>query len=649
MYLYVLITTLLELRELIDACIAAPIFGLDSETRPRPNIAYSGLDLRPYDGALESIRSRCAGVCITPSQDLGYYVPLQHDTGNLDATPDLILQEFRRLGVALQEKRTVAAMWNSGFDIAVLGKLLGVRSLPLGAWVDGMVLDQFLRPHSYTHDLKSSVKKVLGVEMAPFKAPMREVWVPELDVDHPLHIARRNTGPDFGALDPKDADEYASLDGQMTLAFCLAVLGKQLSKDTERLVALEHEFVTPVMAMHRCQIGYDRVAALELAQELLTERDELLATLAGLGLKQPGSPAKVLAFLRTLGFAGTATDKPALAAAKGGVELHSACEDIKRYRHVSVYINSYLSPLINADHPSEVIGSWRAWGAKSGRMSAGPAKDRRKKDAQFVWSTWLPHGQPRDKRMRALYVAREGRQLLTADYRAQEYRMTAELAQEPCWLATFADPDPDKQDVHLQSARTLFPDFDKCDKARRKQLRDIAKTFNFASIYGAQAERIGQMLGISEREAQALLDRFYAGAPALRQYIDRCQANAAKFGRVYTWFGRPISVHAKDTAETDDLVVHASVNYCTQGSCADLLRLAVTEFFRREASSIYQMGGDDSIRLTNLVHDEIIVEARTEKAEAVAEVLRQCMEGCVPASWSVAMPVDIKIDFVWSK
>jgi len=644
----VLVKSLTALRVLITRCIAACMFAIDAETRPRDGVAYSGLDLRPFDGVFENIRSRVAGVSLTPDQQEGHYVPLQHCSGNLDATADEILAEFRRLGEALEQKRTIAAMWNSAFDLAVLSKLLGVRSLPVGAWVDGQILDRFHRPHSYQHDLKSAAFKVLGEKMEHFTAPRREVWVPELDVDHPLHIARPNMGLDFGAYTPEQAEKYASLDGQMTLQYCHAVMGREMSPETARLAALEHEFVTPMIAMHRSQIGYDRTAAIKMADELVTERTSLTTALADLGLKKPGSPAKVLSFLRTLGFTGVSSDKECLALAKGD-ELRSAIALIQRYRHVTCYLNSYLSPLLNADHPSEVIGSWRAWGAKSGRMSAGPAKDGRRKNEQHVWATWLPQGQPRDKRMRSLYVARPGFKLLTADYRAQEYRMTAELAQEPNWLATFAHPDPEQQDVHARSARILFPDFDDRDDAQRKKLRDVAKTFNFASIYGAAAGCIAGMLEVKEPEAQALLDRFYAGAPALRAYIDRCQHDAGKFGRVWTAFGRPVSVRPKDTAQTDDFVVHASTNYRTQGSCADLLRLAVCDFFRREAASIYQMGGDDTVRLVNLVHDEIVVEALAEKAEAVAEVLRVSMEGCVPSSWSVRMPVDIIIADCWSK
>lgn len=642
-----LVTNLDSLQRLIDCCLEAKIIGLDCETRPRDGVAYSGLDVRPYDGLYEDTRSRVAGVCLAYDQDQGHYVPLQHDAGNIDADSSDVFAEFRRLGAALAEKRVLACTWNSGFDLAMLRRLLGVRRLPVGAWIDGMIVDQFLRPHSFTHDLKSTARRVLKVEMTDFSAPKREVWVPELDVDHRLHVARCNTAMDFGALDPKDADGYASRDAYMTLRYCVATASKDLPARTQQLVALEHDFVVAVASMQRAQIGYNREAAVAMADEFLVALDFIESVLRDLGLENANSPAEVLAWLRRFGFKGACTDKVALASALGE-ELRAACLLISEHRRVAKCISAYLAPLLNADHPSEVMGSWRAWGARSGRMSAGPAKGR-KKDDVHVWSTWLPHGQPRDERMRSLYCARPGYVLITADYSSQEYRVCAELAGEPSWIATFNDPDPAKQDVHAATARLIFPGFDALTRERRKQLRDLAKTVNFASIYGAQAPKIAEMLGVAEHEAQAILDRLYAGAPALRAFIDASQREAAQFGRVHTWFGRPVSVRPKDTTDGDELVVHAAPNYRVQGTCSDILRLAVTEFSRREADSLWTTGGDDSTRVTNLVHDEIVVEAREENAERVSVVLRSCMESVVPASWRIRLPTEQKVARHWSK
>lgn len=642
-----LVTTLDSLRGLIDRCIEAKILGLDCETRPRDGIAYSGLDVRPYEGVYEDTRSRLAGVCLAYDQEHGHYVPLQHDTGNIDADPRDVIVEFHRLGAALVEKRVLACTWNSGFDLALLRRVLGARRLPVGAWIDGMIVDQFLRPHSFTHDLKSTARRVLKAEMTDFEAPLREVWAPELDVDHRLHVARRNTAMDFGALDPRDADEYASRDAYMTLRYVVAVMNKELPARTHQLVALEHDFALAVASMQRAQIGYDRAGAVAMADEFLAALDFIESVLRDLGLENPNSPPQVLAFLRRFGFTGTCTDKVALAAVRSE-ELRAAAVLIAEHRRVAKYIGAYIAPLLNADHPSEVMGSWRAWGAKSGRMSAGTAKGRRKDDVH-VWSSWLPHGQPRDERMRALYCARPGFVLITADYSSQEYRVVAELAGEPSWIATFNDPNPVKQDVHAATARLIFPGFDGFSKERKKELRNTAKTVNFASIYGAQAPKIAEMLGVVEHEAQAILDRLYTGAPALRTFIDESQREAAQYGRVYTWFGRPVSVRPKDTTDGDDLVVHAAPNYRVQGTCADILRLAVTEFSRREAGSLWCQGGDDSVRIVNLVHDEVVVEACEDDAERVAAVLRECMEGVVPASWRTRLPTEQKIASHWSK
>lgn len=641
-----LISTLPELRDLVDYCLTASIIGLDTETRPRDGVAYSGLDVRPYDGLYEDTRSRVAGVCLAYDQTQGFYVPLQHDQGNIDAPPADVLYQFRRLGCALRDKKLLAAMWNSSFDMAMLRKLLGVRRLPVGAWLDGEIMDKFLRPWAHTHGLKDTAKRVLKVEMQHFDAPMREVWVPELDVDHPLHFARRNMSMDFGALDPKDAQQYASEDARVTLAYVLSVINTELPDNTSELVALEHDFSVAVASMQRNQIGYDRPAVLAMSTDLMEGRRFLGELLAEDGLGNPASPVQVLRYLRAKGFKGEASDKAALKSAKG--ELRIYCSMISEYRRLDKYLSSYVTPLLNADHPSEVMGSWRAWGARSGRMSAGPAKGRKKEDVH-CWSTWLPQGQPRDKRMRGLYVARKGRSLISADYSSQEYRLAAQLSGEESWIRVFNSPNKADQDIHAANARMLFPGYDEAPQAKKDELRSIAKTYSFASIYGAQADRIALMLGIDPTEAQVLLDRLFAAAPKLGAFIQESQDIAAQHKRVWTWFGRPIAVQSKDVTDIDDVPVHAATNYRVQGTGSDILRLAVTGFVRDEASRIWTEGGDDTVKLVNLIHDEILVEAVDEDAERCAASLRNCMERVVPESWRVRLPVDVKIVKRWTK
>lgn len=600
--------------------------------------------MRPYKGAIESTRSRLAGVCLATDQRTGWYIPLQHATGNLPH--DLALRELGRLGDAIRSGHVVVAFWNAPFDQSMLSRLLGIQAWPEGSYIDGQILDRFLRPHAFKHDLKSACAQTLGLEMLTFEAPRREAWVDEI-ADHELFEPRPNMSMDFGARDPLEIVQYAAGDAVATLRYCLSSASKKVKEDTARLIAVEHEFVTAVRSLPRNQIGYDRALARRLADHYLELRRFCHEVLASVGIANPGSTKQVAAKLASLGFQGEATDKAALRAIPTDrVELRMLAGFISEYRLADKYLSSYLAPLINADHPTELCGSWQASGAKSGRMSAGPCKGRKKGD-QHCWSTWLPHGQPKSKEFRDLFVARPGYLLVKIDYASQEYRTCAALANATGWIRTFNSPDPEAQDVHALTARSLFHDFDSVSKERRKQLRGTGKLINFAVIYGAQAAKIAMMLGTTTEHAQVLLDKFYSAEPALQRFQAECQAQAKQYGRVYTYFGRPISVRASDTVDDGDIPVHASTNYRIQGTCGDILKMAVNAFFREHAASLEILGGDDSIRLVNLVHDEVVLEVHARNAEAIASDLARCMTDAAPKSWPLTLPVEISIGETW--
>ncbi|MGV1035353.1 MAG: DNA polymerase [Microbacteriaceae bacterium] len=611
-------------------------------------MAFSGLDLRYHDGLYEATRSRIAGVALASSIDDSSYLALQHDTDNADIAPSEVFDTFRQLGEDIRSGKITALFWNAGFDQTMLAKLLGITAWRPEWFVDGMLLDKFLRPRSRRHDLKSTVAATLKINMPEFSAPMVDAEVPVID-DHPLIKPRPTRAKDFGARTPEDSHAYAESDVRETLRYIVAVAARTDLDRYQEICRLEHAFVTPVRALHETCIGYDRQALKVLADKVLEARELCRSILGDTGLKNPASNPQALIWLRGLGFNGESTGKTQLASVQGD-KLRLAARLLSEFRRTNVYVNSYLSIAINADHPTELYGSWRGWGAKSGRMSAGPARDRRTGETH-VFASWLPQGQPKSNDFRNLYCARPGYQIITADWRAMEYRVAAVLADAPSWIATFNDPDPEAQDVHAASARGIFTGFDAAAEVQQNAWRDVGKTVNFAVLFGAAADLVSGMLGVPVDRAQEIIDRFYRSEPALLAWKNKVQDEAQRLGIVHTYFGRPIAVTGKEMTDgsEDEPPVHAACNYVIQGSCADILRVAVTRFFELEASNIKIMGGDDSVRLINLIHDEVVLEVLTSKVEQVSLVLRECMETAAPSEWPVKLLADLKHGPAWQK
>ena len=65
-----------------------------------------------------------------------------------------------------------------------------------------------------------------------------------------------------------------------------------------------------------------------------------------------------------------------------------------------------------------------------------------------------------------------------------------------------------------------------------------------------------------------------------------------------------------------------SLNYTIQGTSADITKLAGIYMFRylKDNDLLFK------VLMPNVVHDELIIECSTDKAESLAKILQNCME-----------------------
>ena len=70
------------------------------------------------------------------------------------------------------------------------------------------------------------------------------------------------------------------------------------------------------------------------------------------------------------------------------------------------------------------------------------------------------------------------------------------------------------------------------------KLRTNVKRVVFGILYGAMAKKIAETAGISEQDAQHVIDKLFARFPSLKDYMDETVAHIHQFGYVTTLFGR---------------------------------------------------------------------------------------------------------------
>lgn len=354
----------------------------------------------------------------------------------------------------------------------------------------------------------------------------------------------------------------------------------------------------------------------KMGQEAKTARAQLgMYSLAW----NPNSPAQTLEILRANGIFVSSTGKPELKKHKH----HQLVNDLLDYRKVTKLYTTYVQPMKarNSDiihttfNQVAMQGDGKGLGIRTGRLSSNdpnlqniPAK-----------RTAGDYG----SQLRDLFIPRQGKVFIDADYSQIEYRLLAHFSQEPSLVSGFHAG----ADVHSVTGNLLAPN--------DPNARSIGKTLNFASIYGAGADKIADTANVTPSQAQAFLDAYWLKLPKVKQWMDRTVMLAKSRGGVSTMSGRFIPLpELKERVFWKRMhAERAAVNYIIQGSAADIIKVAMLELKKNGYESVIQ------------VHDELIFEADPLTAEADLVKIKQIMENVVKLT--VPIVADAHIGSTW--
>ena len=193
-------------------------------------------------------------------------------------------------------------------------------------------------------------------------------------------------------------------------------------------------------------------------------------------------------------------------------------------------------------------------------------------------------------------------------------------------------------DIHTSTAAQVFH---VAPEDVTPQLRSRAKAVNFGIVYGIGDYSLSQDLGISRREAAEYIERYLAAYPGVAKYLNDSIENAKSTGYTETMFGRrrPIPELSSRNRNIVAFGERVARNSPIQGSAADVIKIAMIAVHRRLAES------DLDARLILQVHDELIVECAESDADAVASLLKECMEGAVTTA--VLLRADVAVGKTW--
>ena len=144
-------------------------------------------------------------------------------------------------------------------------------------------------------------------------------------------------------------------------------------------------------------------------------------------------------------------------------------------------------------------------------------------------------------------------------------------------------------------------------------------------------------LGISRAKANEYIENYLASYPGVRDYLKNVVKDAYANGYVTTPLGRRryIPELVGQNKNLKSFGERVAMNSPIQGSAADIIKIAMINVSRKLKES-----GLDA-RLILQVHDELLIEARREDADKVAEILQTEMENAVELAVPLVAEVSV--------
>ncbi len=230
----------------------------------------------------------------------------------------------------------------------------------------------------------------------------------------------------------------------------------------------------------------------------------------------------------------------------------------------------------------------------------------------------IPVRSPLGKEMRKFFKARDGWVLVDADYSQIELRVLSHMANDKNMLEAFNNGD----DIHAITASQVF---DMPLMMVTPLMRSRAKAVNFGIVYGIGAFSLSKNIGVSVSEADRYIKDYLNNFSGVRDYMKNVVENAKKTGYVETAFNRRRYIPEIQASNGNLRAAgeRMAMNMPIQGTAADIIKIAMIRVSKALEEQCFKA------KLILQVHDELIVEAPEEEADAVASILKREMESAV--------------------
>jgi len=309
-------------------------------------------------------------------------------------------------------------------------------------------------------------------------------------------------------------------------------------------------------------------------------------------------------------------------------DSHPIIPFIINYRQLEKLKTAFLEPLpqfINQKtHRIHTI--WKQTGTATGRLSSEEPNLQN-----------IPSKGEWGKKIRKAFEAAPGFSLLSLDYSQIELRIAAHLSLDPKLVEAFRED----KDIHTLIASYInnIPE----DKVTL-EMRKLAKILNFGIIYGMGDKALSETAGISLKEAKQFKKEYFSDFSSLKTYLEHSLEQAKKLGYAETIFGRkrflPLIGSLGQIGRQEERI---AINMPIQGVAADIIKLSMIKI----SDFIKSKNLEEEVKLIVQIHDELILEVKSEIIKEIAPQLKEIMEQVVDLE--VPLKAEITIGQNWGE
>ena len=207
---------------------------------------------------------------------------------------------------------------------------------------------------------------------------------------------------------------------------------------------------------------------------------------------------------------------------------------------------------------------------------------------------------------RALFIVPKGKKLVGCDADALELRTLSH------YMARF-DGGKYGEAVDLGDKAKGTDIHTLNQKAAGLPTRDDAKTFVYAFLYGAGAEKLGTIIGGSAKEGNKLKTKFFHKIPAIKQLVEGVGKTVKEKGFLRALDGNRYFIRSE----------HSALNTLLQGAGALVMKYYACCLYDNLLSK-YKWGEEFAFVLN--VHDEVQLEVNEKIADEVAKICESTFE-----------------------